>query len=172
MKNQSSLFLKTNAYFSDCRKYRYALERVWDEKLWNNTNEFAMFIGLNPSTADEINNDPTITRCISFAKDWGCGGLCMMNLFAFRATDPKEMRQAKNPIGPDNDLWIKGYAQRSRIIVAAWGCHGTFMGRDKEVIEMIPDLHYLTLTKDGHPGHPLYLKKDLKPKRWQDFPGG
>ena len=79
--------LKTDAKFSACRKYRYALWRNWD-----GSKPYAMIIGLNPSTADENENDPTITRCINFAKSWGYGGVCVTNLFAYCATVPSDMK--------------------------------------------------------------------------------
>ncbi len=85
-----------NAHLSICRRYRYALLRRWGE------GKNAMFIGLNPSTADETADDPTIRRCVSFAKAWGFGGLCMANLFAYRATNPADMLMQADPIGPDN----------------------------------------------------------------------
>ena len=88
--------MKKNAKFSACRKYRYALWRTWDE-----SKPYVMIIGLNPSTADENKNDPTITRCINFAKSWGYGGVCVTNLFAFRATVPSDMKTSNDPIGTE-----------------------------------------------------------------------
>ncbi|MDA8965892.1 DUF1643 domain-containing protein, partial [Pseudomonadales bacterium] len=96
-----SLTIETSADFSPCRTYRYALWRTWDK-----TEPYVLFLGLNPSTADETENDPTITRCIDFAKQLGFGGLCMANLFAFRATQPKDLKQAKDPVGDANDKWL------------------------------------------------------------------
>ena len=128
-----------------------------------------MFIGLNPSTADETNDDPTIRRCIRFAKRWGYSGLCMMNLFAFRATSPEDMKAIENrdPVGPDNDRALIDIAEDADVIVAALGTHGKYMGRDEEVKAMLPQLHYLRLTKDGFPSHPLYLPKTLRPILWK-----
>lgn len=153
--------MEKDAAFSVCRAYRYALWRTWDA-----SKGYAMFVGLNPSTADESVDDPTIRRCVAYAKDWGYGGLCMANLFAFRATQPDDMRNAADPIGPRNDEWLKDCSEKSMVVVAAWGTHGTFMGRNDSVRKMIPKLHYLRLTKDGHPGHPLYLPKSLTPILW------
>ncbi|MCQ8116141.1 DUF1643 domain-containing protein [Methylomonas rosea] len=150
--------MKMSAVFSQCRTYRYLLTRRWDKRKY-----FAMFIGLNPSTADENNDDPTIRRCIQYAKDWGYGGLIMANLFAFRATDPSVMMKADNPIGPDNDYWLRDATSRAGIVVAAWGVHGKLLERNMHVLNMVPGLHYLRLTKNGHPGHPLYLPKKLTP---------
>lgn len=151
-----------SAVFSPCRKYRYALWRKWDDRL---DAKMVAFIGLNPSTADETQDDPTIRRCIGFAKAWGYGSLCMLNLFAFRATDPKEMLAADDPVGPDNDFTIQRMSLRVDC-VAAWGTHGTHRGRDKAVRGMVENLHYLRLTKDGHPAHPLYLPATLTPQKW------
>lgn len=145
--------------FSPCRTYRYSL---WRECIGG--EGYAMFVGLNPSTADETQDDPTIRRCIAFAKAWGYAGLCMTNLFAFRATDPKDMKAAADPVGPDNNKHIGILAQRAGVVVAAWGANGTHLGRDAEVLAMLDQaLHCLALTKDGHPCHPLYLKKTLIP---------
>ena len=147
--------------FSPCRTYRYAL---WRE--WIGGEGYAMFVGLNPSTADETQDDPTIRRCIAFAKAWGYAGLCMTNLFAFRATQPEDMKAANDPVGPENDAHLKALAEGAGVIVAAWGVHGTYGGRHNAVRAMLPELHCLALTKDGHPGHPLYLPASLRPVAW------
>jgi hypothetical protein len=147
-----------SAAFSPCRTYRYALWREW------NDGPTVTFIGLNPSTADETKDDPTIRRCVGFAKSWGFGGLIMANLFALRATDPTEMLRHPEPVGPDNDAWLRGLAGRSGKVIAAWGVHGTHRKRDKAVLQMLGDkLHALALTKAGLPKHPLYLRADLTP---------
>ena len=151
--------MKKGARFSDCRTYRYGLWRLWDE-----ATAYAMFIGLNPSTADEINDDPTIKRCISYAKEWGYGGLMMANLFAYRATDPEIMLQAKDPIGPENDRLLLEYANKAGVVVGAWGNAGAHLNRASKVLEMLPGICYLKLNKTGHPAHPLYLSAKLKPK--------
>ena len=93
--------MKSEAILSVDRKYRYVLTRTWDETLPN-----IMFVGLNFSTADETTDDPTIRRCINFAKSWGYGGLYMVNLFAYRSTNPNNIRIVDNPIGDDNDSYI------------------------------------------------------------------
>lgn len=143
--------MKTDASFSKCRKYRYALWRIWDD-----SKPYAMFIGLNPSTANETQNDPTITRCINYSKSWGYGGLCMVNLFAFRATKPSVMMASKAPIGSDNDVWIKKLSNEAGVIVAAWGNDGFYMNRSKKIMEMIPNLMCLKINQTGEPVHPLY----------------
>ena len=150
--------MKTAAEFSACRKYRFALWRTWDEK-----KPYALIIGLNPSTADEIKNDPTITRCINFAKSWGYGGVCVANLFAYRATIPKDMMRVKKPIGTENDAWLSQLAKNAGIVVAAWGNDGSHLGRAEEIKKMLPNLHYIKMNKSGEPAHPLYLRSELKP---------
>lgn len=125
-----------------------------------------MFVGLNPSTADATLDDPTIRRCIGFAKAWGYAGLMMTNLFAWRATEPRNMLAAENPIGPDNDRVLSEAHDNAALSVAAWGAHGTYLDRHNAVRALLPRLHYLRLTKDGHPGHPLYLPSSLKPVKW------
>lgn len=162
-----------DATFSPCRTYRYALWRRWGTAVGGNAaspqrGSYAMFVCLNPSTADELNNDPTIVRCINFAKAWGFDGLCMANLFAFRATQPADMKAAADPIGPDNDAYLRSLSLDAGIVVAGWGVHGTHRGRAQAVRAMLPRPHHLRLTKDGHPGHPLYLPATLKPVAWMD----
>jgi len=153
--------LKNTAHLSKCRRYRYALWRSWQLD-----KPIVMFIGLNPSTADENANDPTLTRCISYAKSWGFGGIIMTNLFAYRATDPKDMKQARDPIGKRNNYWLKRLAKESELVVAAWGNHGQFLQRSKAIKKMISGLYYLKLNQCGEPAHPLYQKLDLKPRKY------
>ena len=153
----NGLLVNKNATFSDCRKYRYALSRTWDGK-----KKTILFIGLNPSTADEKIDDPTIRRCINYAQNWGYGSLLMVNLFAYRATMPSELKNVKNPIGNDNDLHIIELSKKADIAVAAWGNEGTLLNRDKEVKKILPNLMCLKINKSGQPSHPLYQKKDLK----------
>ena len=150
----------SGAHMSDCRRYRYVLWRRWAD------GPHAMFIGLNPSTADETLDDPTIRRCIAFARDWGYGALCMTNLFAYRATRPADMLAQDDPVGSDNDGYLRRLAAEAGVVIAAWGTHGAHGGRHKAVRAMLPTLHYLRLTKDGHPGHPLYLPAVLRPVAW------
>ena len=153
--------MKKNAILSEDRKYRYVLSRIWDE-----TKPKVMIIGLNPSTADETEDDPTIGRCISFSKSWGYGGVYMLNLFAFRATQPKDMFNAENPIGLENNSYIEIYSKKVEKIVCAWGNHGTYKNRGNEIREKFDKLFYLTLNQTGEPAHPLYLKSELVPKKW------
>jgi hypothetical protein len=122
-----------------------------------------MFVGLNPSTADEVADDPTIRRCIRFAKEWGYSGLCMANLFAYRATDPREMLAATDPIGAENDRYLLEYAAGANLVIAAWGNHGNHGNRHTAVKQILPSLYCLKVTRTGMPGHPLYLPQTLKP---------
>lgn len=146
-----------SAYFSECHTYRYTLWRMWDE-----TKPFCLFIGLNPSTADETNDDPTIRRCINFAQTWGYGALCMANLFAFRATNPKDMLSHPYPIGDCNDSYLLMLSELAGITVAAWGTKGSHLGRDKEIVRKLGDMKCLRKTEKGFPGHPLYIPNDTK----------
>ncbi len=125
-----------------------------------------MFIGLNPSTADETEDDPTIRRCINFAKSWGYGGLCMANLFAYRATQPEDMKRASDPIGDKNDETLILLAQNAGVIVGAWGNDGVFLNRSEDVRALISELNVLKVNKSGEPAHPLYLKSTLTPIKW------
>ena len=152
------LFSKSGAVFSDCRKYRYALWRIWD-----GNKSLAMIIGLNPSTADETLNDPTITRCINFARSWEYGGVLVANLFGFRATSPNELRAYHEPVGKENDLWIHKIAKEAVIKVAAWGNYGKFLNRSEKILASLDQLHCIQMNKSGEPAHPLYLKAELKP---------
>jgi hypothetical protein len=157
--NNSKSCWSRSTIFSACRKYRYVLWREWDM-----TNpSYAMFVGLNPSTADENADDPTIRKCVGFAKRWGYGALCMTNLFAFRSTDPLKMQANPLPIGDDNDRWLQVCAMEAGVIIAAWGIRGPFMNRDREVIKLLPRFSCLKTTKDGHPSHPLYVPYSTAP---------
>jgi len=147
------------AIFSPCRTYRYALTRQWDNSL-----PYVLFIGLNPSTANEMDDDPTIRRCKRFAADWGYGSVCMANLFALRSTAPKNMLKHDAPIGVDNDVWLQDLAREAEVIVCAWGARGGHQRRDKIVIDLLSS-HKLTclgVTKKGKPRHPLYIKANKK----------
>lgn len=150
--------MKNDAVFSKCKKYRYALWRTWDS-----TRPYAMFIGLNPTAADAINNNPTINRCIGFAKSWGYGGLCLTNLFAYLSAQPTGLRVAKDPIGPDNDQWLAKLAKDAGIIIAAWGNDGCLFDRSQVVATSIPNLQCLKINKSGEPAHPLYQPGSAHP---------
>lgn len=150
------------AELSPDRKYRYALWRIWDE-----TKRFVVFICLNPSTADETEDDATIRRCMGYAKSWGFGGIYMVNLFAFRAKEPSDMKAVDDPIGPENDYWLRKLSCAG-LAVAGWGNDGAYRGRSKEVRELIPELYCLKQNKSGEPVHPLYQKASLTPTLMED----
>jgi hypothetical protein len=148
--------METGASFSPCRKYRWTLWRRWDQDL-----PPCIFIGLNPSTADETVDDPTIRRCIGFAKTWNMGGLIMLNAFGYRATLPKDMKAADDPVGADNNLAIQLTTQATidddGIVIAAWGTHCDET-REKQICHLINrQIYCLGKTKDGRTKHPLYL---------------
>ncbi len=150
--------MKNTATLSRCRHYRYALWRTWEAGAGT-----VLFIGLNPSTADEKTDDPTLIRCINFAKSWGYGGVCMANLFAYRATEPADMKAALDPVGPQNNRWLKKLAGEADLIIGAWGNDGSYLERAQDVIVKLPPLHCLKMNKTGHPAHPLYQKASTEP---------
>jgi hypothetical protein len=152
--------MKTMAEFSLCRRYRFALWRRRD------TGPRVLFVMLNPSTADETTDDPTIRRCIGFARAWGFGSLAVGNLFALRTPKPGDLRTCVVPIGAGNDDWLVRLNQESVLTVAAWGNHGCFLDRSSSVKSVLSDLHVLRLTKLGEPGHPLYMPRDVVPLSW------
>lgn len=149
----------STAAFSPCRRWRYDLWRRWAP------GPFLMVIGLNPSTADETQDDPTIRRCINYAKAWGFGAYCMTNLFAWRDTDPAKMKAQAEPIGRDNDATIARHAAGAGLILAAWGVHGAHLDRGAAVLELLAGhrVHCLGTTQDGNPRHPLYMPKACRP---------
>ena len=150
--------IKKSAIFSPCNQYRYSLSRVW-----NLSQKPALIIGLNPSTADEKKDDPTIRRSMHYAYRWGFGGLIMVNLFAFKATLPSDLRKANHPIGEDNNKFIIEHQKESGIVLVAWGNDGALHNRDKEVLDLINNPMCLKVNKTGQPAHPLYQKKGLSP---------
>ena len=170
MTSALSFPLEQNAVISACGRYRYLLTRQVGPG-----PRAATFIMLNPSMADATNDDPTIRRCIGFVRQWGCGRLAVLNLFAFRAIDPADLKRAENPVGPENRDWF----ERTLIddiasgpVVCGWGVHGQHRGQDGVGLGWLRAFGVqplaLGVTKDGHPRHPLYLPKaaELAP-----FPG-
>ena len=156
---------ETGAVFSPCRRWRYLLWRRWDA-----SRPVANFLMLNPSTADERELDPTCSRARDYAERWGYGALIVTNIFAFRNTDPDEMKAAKDPVGPGNDAAIVKAARESALVVCAWGNHGLFRERSFEIKKLLIKnkihLHTLRLNANGEPAHPLYLPGKLKPISW------
>jgi hypothetical protein len=159
----SNLFESRTAEFSTDRIYRNCLEIVWDASL-----PLAAFCGLNPSTADEFQDDPTIRREKDFATRWGCGGLLKLNAFAYRATDPKVMLAHPDPIGPINTIEYMNDKLFSVFgpKIAAWGKDGKHLGRGAQILRGVPGLQYLRLNNDGTPAHPLYLPATLTPRNF------
>ena len=148
--------VETGAIFSDCRKWRYALWRIWNERLRR-----VMFIGLNPSIADEVNNDATINRCMKLAGLWGFGGIYMLNLFALIDTNPKIIKYHTDPIGVENNKYLMEYAGKVDLVIGVWGNGGAYSGRGNEVMRMFPEMYCLKMTKKNQPHHPLYLKLNI-----------
>ena len=155
------------AVFSLCGKYRYALHRQW-----MGGKNVACFIMLNPSTADATQDDPTIRRCVNYAKTWGFETLSVLNIFAYRSTDPDALHRLSESqaIGPENDDYIVAVAAIATLVVCARGTHGYLFDRGVKVRNALQSKgvmpHVLRFTKDGHPAHPLYLPKTLEPKPW------
>jgi hypothetical protein len=152
------------ATISACGRYRYSLWRRWAPG-----DPYALFVLLNPSTADASIDDPTVRRCVAYARAWGYPRVCVANLFAFRATRPDQMMLAEDPIGPDNDRTLAELSRGAADVIAGWGVLGAFRGRGADVrARLLPaPLHVLKLTHHGHPGHPLYLPSSARPVVWQ-----
>lgn len=156
---QRELFDAGGVVFSEDRRYRYQLQRPGVRPV--------LFCLLNPSTADEFKDDPTIRRCRGYSRDWGFDGVIIINAFAWRSTDPNALYDLEDPVGPDNDMWILEAAQRSvGPIVCGWGKHGKLHGRGAAVVKLLRDAGYkpkaFGFNGDGSPKHPLYLKADLQ----------
>jgi hypothetical protein len=154
------------ALFSADERYRYALVREWNAAL-----DKLVVIGLNPSTADEVVNDPTVTRCVKRANSLMCGGLVMLNLFAWRATDPMGMRAQVDPIGSMNDAVLLAMAVKRPVVLAAWGNNGILRNRAQFVTDLLISagvtLHSLAVTELGQPQHPLYIPYSKAPSVWR-----
>jgi len=153
---------RSRAGFSPCRRYRYSLVRVWDA-----SKPRVAFCMLNPSTADERKNDPTVRRCVGFALDRGFGSLEVVNIFSLRSTDPKALAASEEPVGASTDAAIRRAARRCDVFVCAWGAHGRLGERGlrvrrmlRRVVERPEKLVTLGETGEGHPKHPLYVRGD------------
>lgn len=157
-----------SAEISPCGKYRYSLKRRWHA-----AQPSVNFVMLNPSTADATIDDPTVRKCIVYAKAWGYGGIVVTNLFALRATDPRELKRTPFPVGERNNDHLYTEALNAGLVVCAWGNHGDYQFRCDDVGTMlhrhgvVP--HALRVTKKGQPEHPLYLPGDLKPQPYQQL---
>jgi len=152
------------AVYSDDEAYRYRLERVWAP------GPRVLFVMLNPSTATEMQNDPTVERCERRARALGFGSFAVGNIFAYRATDPKVMRAQADPVGPENDAAILAMAGQADRIVAAWGTHGAHLARGAAVESLLRgaghELFHLGLSIAGIPKHPLYIAYERQPELW------
>ena len=164
-RNHKKELTKSTAVYSNCELYRYSLTRSWDSSA-----KKVLFIMLNPSTATEIQNDPTVERCERRAKALGYGAFKVCNIFAYRSTDPKIMRLQKDTIGPETDQIIIKSANWSNNIICAWGTNGSHLNRGKKIEELLRaknfTLTHLGLSKDGHPKHPLYISYKVCPENW------
>jgi hypothetical protein len=159
--------MNAGATLSPCKLYRFALWRQWDETL-----PTVVFCGLNPSTADETKDDPTIRRELGYARDWGFGRLVKVNAYGWRSTDPKKMLEQSDPRGPGNLSEVVYWATHAPLFIAAWG--NNILERDAWALRTLlgragVTIHVLRLTGKGNPEHPLYLPRNLRPVTW---PGG
>ncbi|KIT15488.1 DUF1643 domain-containing protein [Jannaschia aquimarina] len=157
----------STATYSDCLAYRYDLTRIWEPD-----GRRANFVMLNPSTATELSNDPTVERCERRARALGFGAFRVTNIFAYRATDPRDMRAQPDPVGrPQNDAAILEAADWADEIICAWGTHGEHLHRGPEVEALLRRrghrLLSLGLSKAGHPKHPLYIGYAVQPEPWE-----
>ena len=156
---------KSKAIYSDCEKYRYSLTRVWNKEV-----KKLHFVMLNPSTATEIQNDPTVERCERRARTLNFGSFRVTNIFAWRDTDPKKMKCAKEPIGALNNEAILDGCNWADCTIAAWGNHGIYLDRGYDVMELLrkcdKPIFHLGISKIGQPKHPLYLSYEILPKIW------
>ncbi len=153
-----------SARFDRSRSYRYRLGRSWDP-----AGGRAAFVLLNPSAADETQDDPTLRRCLGFARHWGFGVLEVVNLFAWRSAHPRDLRRVADPVGPRNDRHIRETVQAADFVLAGWGNAGTLQGRAAAVdavLATLPAVHCLGVTKAGQPRHPLYVPAARRPCRY------
>lgn len=163
---QFSYGLIKSAVLSEDGRYRYTLTRTWHVD-----RPVICWVMLNPSTADADNDDNTIRKIRKFSETWGYGGLVVVNLFALRSKNPKALYgQGGAVVGPENDRFLLSTAREASFVVAAWGNHGAYRDRQREVVAALRGagvvLHHLGLTKYGHPNHPLYLKDSTRPEAW------
>lgn len=156
---------RSEAIWSPCRTYRYALTRRWSD------GPGLGIVMLNPSTADAFRNDPTVERCERRARALGYGAFRVVNLFAFCATDPRDLRRADAPVGPGNDDVLQETAAWSQAVLCGWGVHGAHLGRGSQVELLLRatgvPLCHLGLTRDGMPRHPLYVAYRQGPVAWR-----
>lgn len=156
------------AVFSACLTWRYLLWRSWADMV--TPLRTAMWIMLNPSTADDARLDPTCTRVREFTRAWGYSRFIVGNLFALRSTDPDALYAHHDPVGPENDRYLIATAREANLVVCGWGNHAALEQRGRAVAAALLDagvrLHLLRLNGSGHPAHPLYLPGSLRPTPW------
>lgn len=156
----------SSAVISECGRYRYKLSRRTSVTQFSDTGKRAVWVMLNPSTADATTNDRTIEAVLDFSARWLCTHVDVVNMYAFRATDPSELWKAADPVGPDNNYWIMDTCYGADLIVCAWGGNAA-ASRITEVEMMLPRPTWaLARNKDGTPKHPLYIRRDTKPVRY------
>lgn len=179
-----SEYFSSGAIISEDERYRYVLFREWrghgSDENWRwfdavdgnghklGVPKTCLFIMLNPSTADALNDDPTIRRCVSFAKAWKYDRLEVVNLFAYRTKSPSELKallDKDDPVGRSNIKYVQQAMTDAGLIVCAWGVHGSHLDQDETVLGWLPferKIYSLGTTKDGSPKHPLYIAADTK----------
>ncbi len=158
--------MQKDAILDKKRKYRYMLKRQWGDS----TDKFINFVLLNPSTANETVDDPTIKACIKFTQNLGYGGFYVTNLFAYRTKSPDILKKSTEPIGRKNDMFIKKYATKSKLVIIAWGNHGNYLNRDKDVLKFITKIktpYCFITTQSGQPKHLLYIARNTKPIKFK-----
>lgn len=172
----TDIWSDSGAVFDASATYRY---RLW-RRLSPDNRSRVVWVLLNPSTANAALNDPTIRRCIGFSRAWGYGYMDVVNLFAWRATDPKVLWHPDliedDLVGSENDIHIADACSRAGLVVCGWGTRGVRWRRDRAVLDLVASSgarpHALGVTKEGHPCHPLYLKGDAQPVPFPGAPCG
>ncbi|MBE9159835.1 DUF1643 domain-containing protein [Nodosilinea sp. LEGE 06152] len=158
--------IERTATFDSTGHYRYSLSRRWSAA------PVLAVIMLNPSQADGSVDDPTIRRCMGLANGWGFGAIAVVNLFAYRSPHPQVLRQAADPIGPENDAALSEAASQADRILLAWGNWGSWQGRDRVVLNLLaafhPQCHCLGRNLTGQPRHPLYVPQSISLQPWRE----
>ena len=157
---QHYLELQRTAVFDKTGQYRYQLDRRWQDD-----GATVAFIMLNPSTADEKRDDPTLRACIQFAQRWEYAALSVVNLFGYRTPHPNVLKTAEDPVGPENDEYVMRVVDAAEKVVLGWGNFGGLWGRDRAVLDLLKlhkrKIYCLQRNKSGHPRHPLYIRRTV-----------
>ena len=152
--------IERTAVFDPTGQYRYRLGRRWQA-----AGPTVTFIMLNPSTADAVQDDPTLRACLQFAQRWEAAALSVVNLFGYRTPHPSVLKTAVDPIGAENDAYVMRAVDEAERVILAWGNFGGWLGRDRVILNLLTahkdKLHYLQRNKSGQPRHPLYIKREL-----------